>query len=196
MRDPANVKAVAETRPDFLGFIFFRRSPRYVGDHYSETRVMPGITNVGVFVNDSTADILNRLNSIKSKTAQLHGSESPEQCTELQSKGVSVIKAFSVDDAFDFSVTKSYTTVCDYFLFDTKGKLHGGNAVTFNWKKLKEYDQSLPFFLSGGLKPDNLDGLKVLEGMNLFGLDFNSGVEIEPGMKDVDLVSRITNGYW
>jgi phosphoribosylanthranilate isomerase len=98
---------------------------------------------------------------------------------------------FSVDDEVDFSVTKDYRDVADLFLFDTKGKLHGGNAVTFNWKKLEEYDQSKPFFLSGGLTPDYLGGIKALRGLNLYGLDFNSGVELAPGVKDVGKVGSV-----
>ena len=191
LKDPDNVKAVAELHPDYMGFIFYKNSPRYVGDSFSLPDVYDVSASVGVFVNESKGEILNRLQSIKSNIAQLHGTERPSLCDELRSRGVEVVKVFSVDDDFDFEATKQYEDVSDYFLFDTKGKLHGGNAKTFNWIKLAEYDQKVPFFLSGGLNSDNLKQIRILDDMNLYALDLNSGVEDAPGLKNIDKIKSV-----
>ena len=122
---------------------------------------------------------------------QLHGNESPAQCDELKATGLGVIKVFSIDDDFNFELTKPYRKVVDYFLFDTKGKYYGGNAKTFNWKILERYDQEIPFFLSGGLSPENVNALGDIVKMNLHALDLNSGVEISPGLKDIEKIRTI-----
>ncbi len=190
MRDPANIKAVAELHADYMGFIFYRNSPRYVGDKFTleESEVT---TNVGVFVDESTGIILHRLKDINSETAQLHGSETPSQCDDLKSRGITVIKVFSISDDFDFTKTKDFQDVADYFLFDTKGKSFGGNGKTFNWNRLQEYDQSIPFFLSGGLNEENVKNLGVLDMMNIHALDVNSGVEDAPGVKNIEKIKSV-----
>jgi phosphoribosylanthranilate isomerase len=190
MKDAENIKAVAELHPDYMGFIFYKNSPRYVGDDFqlAESEVTE---SVGVFVNEEKGNILKRLKSINSNIAQLHGNEKVSECDELKSRGITVIKVFSVDDAFDFNVTKQYNDVADYFLFDTKGKLHGGNATTFNWKKLEEYDQELPFFLSGGLNPENIKQIHLLDNMNIHAVDLNSGVEDSPGIKNIEKIKSV-----
>jgi phosphoribosylanthranilate isomerase len=191
MREPANINAVAELRPDYMGFIFYESSPRYVGENFSLNKEFSVTRAVGVFVNEKTGKILEHLKSIGSKIAQLHGSETPSQCDELKRQGVSVIKVFSIDEVFDFNKTKEYAAVADFFLFDTKGMLYGGNAKVFNWNKLKEYDQRIPFFLSGGLNPENVKDLSVLEKMNVHALDVNSGVEDAPGIKNIERIKSV-----
>lgn len=184
MRDEANIQAVGDLHPDYMGFIFYDKSPRYVGKDFK----VPNVPNaVGVFVNESNDRILET----GVKIVQLHGNESPERCASLKSKGLTVIKAFSIDDDFDFEKTKPYSDVTDYFLFDTKGKYYGGNAYPFDWNKLNEYDQSKPFFLSGGLNAQNLNNLDLLNGMNLYAIDLNSGVEDTPGIKNIDKIKNV-----
>jgi phosphoribosylanthranilate isomerase len=122
---------------------------------------------------------------------QLHGNETPEQCGALREKGYVIIKVFSVFGDFDFATTKPYQSVADYFLFDTKGKHYGGNAIAFDWEILKRYDQKIPFFLSGGITPENVHGIRDLGNMNLHAIDVNSGVEAAPGMKDMDKLERL-----
>lgn len=180
MRDAANIQAVAELRPDYIGFIFYEKSPRFVGEEFMIRD--PKLNAVGVFVNESIQKILEK----GLKIVQLHGDETPSQVDELKDKGLTVIKAFSIDDDFDFARTRSFNA--DYFLFDTKGKYYGGNAKTFNWNKLKEYHQEVPFFLSGGLNADNLKDLYLLKGMNLHAIDLNSGVEDKPGVKNIEKI--------
>ena len=88
-------------------------------------------------------------------------------------------------------MTKPYRDVVDYFLFDTKGKYYGGNAKAFNWEILRRYDQEVPFFLSGGLSPDNVNTLGNIQKMNLHALDLNSGVEVSPGIKDLEKIKTV-----
>lgn len=190
MKEEANIGEVAELHPDYMGFIFYKKSPRYVGDEF----VLPenSVTDaVGVFVNEEKGEIIRRLKSINNNIAQLHGDEKPADCDELKSRGITVIKVFSVDDDFDFKVTQQYEDVADYFLFDTKGKFYGGNAKTFNWEKLQEYNQRIPFFLSGGLNADNLKQISILDNMNIHAVDLNSGVEDSPGLKNIEKIKSV-----
>ena len=196
MRDAENIAAVASLGPQYLGFIFYPKSPRFVGENFDIPANLPAsIASVGVFVNESSAVIMAKRKSSKLDFVQLHGNESPAQCDELKATGLGVIKVFSIDDKFNFDVTKPYRDVVDYFLFDTKGKYYGGNANTFNWKILRKYDQAVPFFLSGGLSPDNVNTLGDIQKMNLHALDLNSGVEISPGLKDLKKVETIISSY-
>lgn len=192
MRDRRNIDEVATLAPDYMGFIFYRESPRYVGNDFDAAASLPaGITGVGVFVNESVELMLQTLARNKLKWVQLHGQETPEVAQELKSKGITVIKVFSVDEDFDFDDATPYKKYADFFLFDTKGKLFGGNARRWNWSKLKQYDQEKPFFLSGGIDAENIDEVASLSGMNIHGIDINSGVEITPAIKDRSKVETI-----
>jgi len=185
MRDPKNMAEVAAFSPDYMGFIFYPKSPRYVGETFKTPTDFPtNIIRVGVFVNESTENILRLAETHNQRFLQLHGSETVQQCLELKSHNYQIIKVFSVDDAFDFEQTKFYSDSANFFLFDTKGKYHGGNAKTFRWRLLEQYDQQVPFFLSGGLSPENVGEITELKGMNLHALDVNSGVEKAPALKD------------
>jgi len=200
MRDTDNIQQVASLSPDYLGFIFYSKSPRFVGNDFKvPASLTPSIHRVGVFVNESTQFILLKAKSASFSFVQLHGNESPDQAAALQDSGLQVIKVFSVGDDFNFAVTKPYEKTSNYFLFDTKGKLFGGNAKTFNWNILNQYDQQIPFFLSGGLSPENIEGIRDLHHMNLHALDLNSGVEISPGLKDptkIQQTQELTRHFW
>jgi phosphoribosylanthranilate isomerase len=192
MRDWTNILEVANAKPDYMGFIFFPQSPRFVGVDFQLPNLFPSTINkVGVFVNSSTEEILKQAKRLKLDYLQLHGNELPEQCKELLAKKNKIIKVFSVGDDFDFTITKRYADVVDYFLFDTKGKYYGGNARTFDWAMLTKYDQRVPFFLSGGISSYNVSDIRKLEGMNIHAIDVNSGVEVSPGLKDVERVKDI-----
>lgn len=189
MRDADNIRRVASLNPDYLGFIFYPESPRFVGDEFGLPEDLPAsIHRVGVFVNESTDRILGLAKRVGLDSVQLHGNESVEQCNVLRGEGLTIIKVFSVSYGFDFNATKPYLPVADYFLFDTKGKHYGGNANTFDWEILKRYDQEIPFFLSGGLSPQNVVDLSSIQGMNLHALDVNSGVEDSPGLKSIEKI--------
>ena len=151
----------------------------------------PATKRVGVFVNATTDAIRRAVVDCKLDFVQLHGSESVAQCRQIAEEGVGVITVFSVDDEMDFSVTDPYHEVVDYFLFDTKGKLYGGNAKRFNWDVLSRYDHRTPFFLSCGIDATHIDDVKAMKGYNLVALDINSGVELRPGYKDARKIRAI-----
>ena len=189
MREAANILDVAASRPDYLGFIEYPSSPRFVGNDFRAPELQPGISRVGVFVNESFERIQKRAEQAGYDTIQLHGDESPDFAARLRDEGLNVIKVFRVDDQFDFNDTKAFVGRVDQLLFDARGKNPGGNGIRFNPLILQRYDQEVPFFLSGGLQPDSLkEDIAGLFRMNLYGVDLNSGVEITPGLKDITKV--------
>lgn len=186
MRDRENILAVAELLPEYMGFIFYKESPRYVGGNFELPSGLPeSIKKVGVFVNESAPRMIEIARNLKLDYLQLHGYESVEKCELLRSAGFRVIKVFSVDDNFDFEGVEFYEDVVDFFLFDTKGKYYGGNAVPFDWQVLSKYEQKVSFFLSGGITLENVNDIGSLRNANLHAIDVNSGVESKPGMKDL-----------
>lgn len=191
MQDALNIKELGELGPDYMGLIFYEKSKRFAGATPSmiiDQNLPDSVERVGVFVNEEIEEIEEICEDYGIKIVQLHGDESPEDCAELKSLGFKVIKAFGVGESFDFSRLNAYKNNVDFFLFDTKGKERGGNGVTFDWSLLKAYDNEIPFFLSGGLSAENLEELNGLGGMNLHAIDVNSKFEIEPGLKDIDLL--------
>ncbi|WP_051584748.1 phosphoribosylanthranilate isomerase [Pedobacter jeongneungensis] len=188
MRLAANIAAVAELQPDYLGFIFYEKSPRLISEVSAELiKYIPSeIKTVGVFVNEDLEKVRDKVNLLKLKAVQLHGSESPEYCAALKSSfnTVEVIKAFGIDEDFDFSTLEPYLNVADYFLFDTKTKAHGGSGKTFNWFVLDRYTYPKPYFLSGGIDLEHTTAIKSINDERLYALDINSRFETEPGLKD------------
>ena len=195
MKQPGNLQAIAALQPDYLGFIFYPKSKRFMGDTLSPEQLagLPSaIKKTGVFVNADAAYILEQAKAYGLDMLQLHGDESPEECAALQGKGYKLVKAFGVDSGFDFSQLKAYAAVTDYYLFDTKGPAYGGNGIVFDWSVLEQYDQHKPFFLSGGIGLEELRELEKLKDMSqLHALDVNSRFELEPGLKDVDLLEQL-----
>lgn len=191
MREQKNIEEVARLRPDYMGFIFYPESPRFVGDDFEMPKLDPLIKKVGVFVNATTDEILAKAVIHDLHIVQLHGRETVEQCEELKQHNTLIIKAFSVDDKVNFHDLKRYEAAVDYFLFDTKGKHFGGNAMRFDWTLLRGYDQQTPFFLSGGLAPENVNEVNALKDMNIHAIDINSGVEIAPALKDVGKLKQV-----
>lgn len=186
MRERENILAVAALLPEYMGFIFYKESPRYVGEDFELPSEFPeSIKKVGVFVNESAPRMIEIARNLRLDYLQLHGYESVEKCELLRSAGFRVIKVFSVDDNFDFEGVKFYEDVVDFFLFDTKGKYYGGNAVPFDWRILNKYEQKVSFFLSGGITVENVNDIGSLRNANLHAIDVNSGVELKPGMKDL-----------
>lgn len=189
MRDPENIRQVAALHPDFMGFIFYEGSKRYIADYITPgllAELPATIQKIGVFVNAETKDIKDRVELYNLDLVQLHGHETPRQCKELQEAGIKVIKAFSVDDAFSFQGTLVYERYCDYFLFDTRGNNYGGNGTVFDWEILKGYIADKPYFLSGGLNLENLQSEEFTElRPKPYAVDVNSGFEQEPGLKKV-----------
>lgn len=194
MRDSENIKAVAALKPAYLGFIFYPKSKRYVGNIVDKQLLhdLPkSMQKVGVFVNESLSEILLQIENYGLDCIQLHGDESPQVCEALQAAKIEVIKVFSVGEQFDFQQLKPYLDCCDYFLFDTKGKERGGNGVTFNWEVLNDYPFQKPFFLSGGIDLDNIQDLKKYSHLPIHAIDVNSKFELEPALKDVKKLKEL-----
>ncbi|MEW5677012.1 phosphoribosylanthranilate isomerase [Flavobacterium enshiense] len=190
MKHPTNIQEVAALQPDYLGFIFYEKSPRFFN---GELPILPKSTQkVGVFVDAYLDDILGKIRQFNLQIIQLHGNETSEFCKLFQLIDIKIIKAFSVDDSFDFKALTAYEPVCDYFLFDTKGKHHGGNGTAFNWDILKNYPSQKPFFLSGGIGLEAINKIKQLN-LPIHALDVNSKFEIEPGLKNTQLLKQLQN---
>jgi phosphoribosylanthranilate isomerase len=190
MKYSGNIKDVAMLKPDYLGFIFYAGSKRFVGDAFDGELITYDAEKVGVFVNEDINLIQQKANAYKIKTIQLHGHETPAFCKQLKEKGFKIIKAFSIDEHFDFKSLQPYKPYCDYFLFDTKGANYGGNGKNFNWDILKKYDNEIPFFLSGGIDMKNAEDIKNIKGLNIHAIDINSCFETEPGLKDIKKISE------
>lgn len=192
MRDIENIEQVAACEPDFMGFIFVEKSPRFVGWTFKiPTNLPEGIKKVGVFVNESVERIVELSLSAGFNWVQLHGDEPIAEIEILQKQGLKIIKAISVESRLDFEQVEGTP---DYFLFDTKvGKEVGGTGKRFDWGVLGAYVGNIPFFLAGGLSEENMKEAAGLGAQHLlFGLDFNSKLEISPGVKDLELVKKVT----
>src|SRR6185437_6350311 len=184
MKYSDNVKEVAALAPDYIGFIFYPKSQRYVGDLDEQlVKDLGNIKKVAVVVNASVVEIEEKVKRYSFDYIQLHGDETAEFCKQVHNKGIHSIKAFQVDDNFDFKLLDSYKSYCDFFLFDTKSEGYGGAGKSFNWDVLKKYNNEKPFFLSGGIGLENVEEIKKLKGLNIHALDINSKFEIEPALK-------------
>ncbi|MCX2477416.1 phosphoribosylanthranilate isomerase [Pedobacter sp. MC2016-05] len=194
MKFAANIASVAALQLDYLGFIFYEQSPRFISDVSAELiKYVPHqIKTVGVFVNEDLEVVKKKVNLYQLKAVQLHGNESVEYCNELKESfnSLEVIKAFGVEEEFDFSVLDVYENVVDFFLFDTKTKAHGGSGKTFDWKILENYKLNKPYFLSGGIDLEHAAAISKIENSRLYALDINSRFEIEAGVKDVQKIGE------
>mgnify|MGYP001973117705 CR=1 FL=1 len=162
----SNILGVSKLEPDYMGFIFWEKSRRHVKGttpNLSQTK----IKKTGVFVNADFEKISEKASVHKLVAVQLHGQESPEFCKKVRNLGVEIIKAFSIDEDFNFDILEKYNLCSDYFLFDTKGKSPGGNGVSFDWEILRNYKYEKKFFLSGGIGFESIDALKKNEKSSL-----------------------------
>lgn len=183
-----NIRDIEALGVDWLGFIFFDRSPRCVRQKPS---LMPQrAKRVGVFVNAPLEEIRARIREYSLHYVQLHGDESPSFCLEVQALGVGVIKAFPLSEAVDLEATMPYEGCCNYYLFDTKtAQQRGGSGMRFNWQLLDAYRGATPFLLGGGIGPESLDALQHFEHPLWAGIDLNSRFESAPGVKALPLLA-------
>lgn len=198
MKFSDNIQEIADLQPDFLGFIFYENSVR----NYTENTIVSipnSINKVGVFVNERPEKIIKIIQKHELNMIQLHGKETESYCLELINQlnhnqlNTKIIKSFSVDDYFVFQTLNDYQMV-DYFLFDTKGKLPGGNGTKFNWQILEKYHLEKPYFLSGGVGLDDVSNikefLKTSASKHCYALDVNSQFEIEAGLKNKEKLQQ------
>lgn len=189
MKYPDNIAALSAMKPDYIGFIFYPPSKRFIGLDFQKSDlkdVDKEINKTAVFVNAHLHEVIEFSNLYGFKTLQLHGNETPEFCKELMDQGFKIIKAFGINNSFDFQVLEQYTNSVDFFLFDTKTEEHGGSGKTFGWDLLNNYHLDKPFFLSGGLSLDNLTSITEIENPYFYGVDLNSKFEVEPGLKNIE----------
>lgn len=178
----------------YAGFIFYEKSPRFVGNRLDArtVRETKGILKVGVFVNAPLEQVKQLIDSYGLHLVQLHGDEDPAYCAALQSL-VPVIRAFRIGEDVNWDTLAAYVPVTNYFLFDTAaGKAYGGTGRLFNWELLHTYPFDHPFFLSGGIGPEQLEDLLAFEHPALFAADVNSKFETAPGVKDMVSVQQFS----
>ena len=188
MRNGKNIRAVEPLGVDWMGFIFYPPSKRFVG---ATPEYLPMKTKrVGVFVNESTEIILDKVTLFSLDIVQLHGDESPELCQELTDKGIKVIKAFGIGTTFPSDKIEPYEGSCDYFLFDTQTSAYGGSGRKFNWDILQTYQGSSPFLLSGGISEDDVQTIQEFSHPMCIGIDINSKFELSPANKNIQSIQQ------
>ncbi len=202
MKYKDNIQAVAQLQPHYLGFIFYEKSARYFNGKLPD--ISSDIKKTGVFVDETKDGIVSKINQYNLNVIQLHGNETPEFCSQLKEtfntdfkNKIEIIKVFSIKNHFNFEVLKPYETVCDYYLFDTKGKLPGGNGYKFNWEILNAYSSTKPYFLSGGIGVNEIETINNFKQSSAskycYAIDVNSKFEIEPGLKNIKTLEHFKN---
>lgn len=193
MTDPVNTEAIAVLPVDYMGFLFYPGSERYVGGSPGTAlfdSVAPGIIKTGVFVDADFNLITGVARKYHLDMIQLHGNEGTAFCRDFYREGFRIIKAFKVRDDFDFSLCDEYMAYCDYFLFDTASDKGGGSGKKFDWGILDGYKSGKPFFLSGGICEDDAKLIRETAHPDLYAVDINSRFEIRPGLKDAEKIRR------
>lgn len=210
MRDADNIREVKALDIDWMGFIFWQDSPRYVQQISSRAGIIPDYSSlkeletlpkrVGVFVDDMPQNIVTRVVNYELDMVQLHGSESPVMIDNLRRTldpdihpGIQIMKALSISSKEDLNRYHEYVGHVDYFLFDTKTPLVGGSGEQFDWNILEDYDGDVPFLLSGGIGPDDVARLKAFHHPQMIGVDLNSRFETAPAVKDVEKLRTFVN---
>ncbi len=185
-----NVNEVALLMPDFMGFICYDKSPRFIGKEFS-IDVNEMIKKIGVFVNQSIEEVLDLVKKHQFDMVQLHGNESVDYCVELKAYGIEIIKVFAGNKLPSQTVIDAFLPFVDYFLFDTKLDTHGGTGVAFDWNNLKYLTIKKPLFLSGGLSLENISMIEELDGIEIYAIDVNSKFEITPGNKNIEKLTSL-----
>ena len=196
MTDVGNVEEVCSASPDYLGYIFYSKSARYVGDHPDPelfSIVPTTIKKTAVFVNEKYERVKEIMKRYGIDHIQLHGMESPEMCKLLRSSGKVVIKALPGDQLENEKLIAEYSAASDFLLFDTPVISHGGSGRKFDWSKLRELESTANFFLSGGIAHDDAVTFLSMKYRNLYAVDINSRFETEPGIKNSELVRSFIN---
>ncbi len=188
-----NLKEVCDLQPDYVGFIFYNKSKRFVESPESVARVEGCKTKrVGVFVNATEQLISIKIQEFQLDIIQLHGDETPEFCQKV-SAIKPVFKAFQINNNFNFNKLSYYKSACNKFLFDTSSKTYGGSGKKFDWQLLNQYKSDLPFILSGGIGAEDLEKLQKIDHPMFSGIDLNSRFELAPGIKDIPKLTSFIN---
>ncbi len=184
---------------DYAGLIFYKQSPRYIGDKLDASALKDSdfdLKKVGVFVDPEMIEVLDAIDKYSLDAVQLHGAETPEMCEDLSTE-VEVIKAFNIsaDTTNIDELVAPYDGVCDYYLFDNRGAEGvGGSGKKFDWSIIANAKIEKPFFLSGGIGPEDAKAVKDFKHPDYFGADLNSMFEKKPGVKDMAMVLKFMHG--
>jgi len=194
MKYKDNIKEILDLGPDYMGFIFYQKSPRYVNDISFIGDISFGNTKkVGVFVNESVSQIIEFRDKYKLDLVQLHGEEKAEDFEKLKEAGIKTIKVFRVIDELPLAELERFEGLTDFFLFDTKTEKYGGSGQIFDWKILDKYEFETPYFLSGGLDLESIKEIEIDRFPGLHAVDLNSKFEVEPGLKDIEKLKALNN---
>lgn len=188
MRDIENIRAVEALGVDWMGFIFYPLSKRYVGEQL--TYLPKETKRVGVFVNEIFETVLETAKLYNLNSVQLHGNESANLCKKLLKQGIQVIKAFGITDYLPSEKIAEYEGCCDYYIFDTQTSEYGGSGIKYDWDILQHYQGNTPFLLSGGIGPDDVDAIKTYSNPMCIGIDINSKFELSPANKDIESIHQ------
>ena len=183
MKEAENINALDALQPNYIGLIFYEKSPRFVGEN---SIPKTNAEKVGVFVNSSLDYIEAQAEKHDFKTIQLHGDEPISLAQSLFENGFKIIKNFSISDTIDNELMAEWQPFCEYFLFDTHGKGYGGTGKKFDWNLLQDYKLEKPFVLSGGISFEDVAEIKKIKHKSFAGIDLNSKFEIEPGVKNIE----------
>lgn len=197
MKYPGNIEDLSALQPDYMGFIFYEQSKRFVGhfDKALTTSLPSSIKATGVFVNEDLDKVVETAMAFGLKALQLHGTESAGYCKELKAilPDIEIIKAFGINESFRFDLLDEYTDYVDYFLFDTQTAAHGGSGKTFNWQLLSQYKLQKPYFLSGGIGMEEVTQINEIMDPRLYAIDVNSRFETAAAVKDIEQLKTFKN---
>mgnify|MGYP005847446923 CR=1 FL=1 len=190
-KDPNNIQALLPLKPDFMGFIFYKPSQRYIGniDNSFFKDIPPSVRKVGVFVNEEINSLIVHSKTLGLDYVQLHGEEDVEYVKMVYFTGVPVIKVFRIDEELPCEEIKKYESYVSYFLFDKKTEKYGGSGKKFPWSLLDTYVSHVPFIVSGGIGPDDAEALKQIKHPKIYAADINSCFETKPGIKNVEAIT-------
>ncbi len=201
MRDTENIERLQQLGIDFMGLIRYPKSRRFIDDSQvakvSQLPLRSG--TVGVYVNETFENILKDIIPLRLDLVQLHGDEDVAFAKAILELKIKVFKAFQVDANFDFEILKPWQELAKehparlFFLFDTKSEQYGGSGKKFNWQLLDHYKGEVPFLLSGGITPGDVDSIDAFKHKMFMGVDLNSGFETEPGLKDISELTTFIN---
>lgn len=192
------IQELISLKVDFLGFIFYEKSPRYVLNHLSlkDISEIPHSGKVGVFVNETIENVIDFSVKANLNFIQLHGDEDEEfilRLRELIGENIKIIKVIRIGNQTSEELQKNINqqpSTINYLLFDTDSKAFGGTGKTYDWKILNEVEISIPYFLSGGISLENVHQIPFLNTQP-FSLDINSKFELEPGIKDLEKIKQL-----
>ena len=179
---------------DYFGFIFYKKSPRYIlnnPDHFFIKNIK---NKVAVFVNEDIDTVIRILEKYNFSYIQLHGNENFDYCMKLKNKGIKIIKSYLLNKDDGIIDKNLINSLSDLFLFDYKSRKYGGSGKSFDWNLLNNIKINKPFFLSGGLSLNNINNINnIVNKKFLYGLDLNSNFEDSPGIKDISLIDQFFN---